>query len=251
MPSVIQQLLAGYGATGGGGGGYTPPPGTGWIGLWDASVAASLTLSGSTITNVADQSGSGNHLGDGTTPNRPTYNATGFNSLPTMNFAAGQAIQSTSTFPMGTGNTLTFFMVGTMASGSDSNGRAISYFDGSASDFSVAGSWILARSGGAQTAMLMRATVSVTKAIVYDAPTIIIGTVNSSGVLTIYVDGVASSTNTSSGNWISNGTLGIGGSVSDNVKWNGKYSDLGISTAFNDATAVAALDSFLRTKWGL
>ncbi len=152
---------------------------------------------------------------------------------------------------MGTGNTLTGFWVGSFGSGSQSNGRAISYFGGVGSDFSDAGSWIFFRSGAAETMAMMRTSISVTKAMTYDSPSRFIGTIDSSGVETLYVNGVASSTNTSSGNWLNNGTLGIGASITDTVGVVGLGSHIGIGTQFTNSTDVATLDTFLKTKWGL
>jgi hypothetical protein len=54
--------------------------------LWlDAADRSTLTLSGSNVTAWADKSGNGRNAG-GTTSN-PTYNATGFNSRPTVSFS--------------------------------------------------------------------------------------------------------------------------------------------------------------------
>jgi hypothetical protein len=54
--------------------------------LWlDAADSATLTLSGSSVTAWADKSGNGRNA-VGTTSN-PTYNATGFNSRPTVTFS--------------------------------------------------------------------------------------------------------------------------------------------------------------------
>jgi len=246
-PQILAARSKRSAAAGGG-----PPPVSGLLAWYDSSVFSSFTLSGATITNVTDQSGNGNHLGNGATSFRPTYSATGFNtSYPAMVFAA-QQINSTSTFPMGTGNTLTFWLVGTMSSSSSTNGRSISYYSGTASDFSIAGNWIFARNGAGATAMVMRATIHADQSISYDTPYRFIGTIDSSGVMTLYLNGVASATATSSGNFISNGTLGIGGSVdSGGSLWSGSFAEIGISTAFTNSTDVSTLDSYLRTRWGL
>ncbi|MGX1323733.1 hypothetical protein AB7M17_007186 [Bradyrhizobium sp. USDA 377] len=231
----------------------TPFPGiSGLIAWYDASVFSSLTLSGSTITNVADQSGHNNHLGDGTTFAKPTYSATGLNSRPAIMVSPGHALRSAvNAFPMGTGNTLTFFLVGTLTSLSQTNGRFISYYDGVGSDYSAAGSWIFFRNVGAAAVGIMCNSVSTVQSISYDTAYRFIGTINSSGVMTLYVNGAATSTATSSGNWIDNGTLGIGASISDTVGVDGAISEVGIATGFSDATAVAALDAYLKDKWGL
>jgi len=222
---------------------------------WDASVTASLTLgAGSKVTNWADQSASGNNLGDGNTTNKPTYSATSFNSgRPGLALAnAGGSLRSTSTVAFGTGNTVTFYYVGTINSASSSNGRALAYWDGSSSDFSSVGSFIFFRPGTAQTMAIMRATIQPTAtAITYDVPAIWIGTITSAGVITLYTDGVAGSTATSSGNFISNGNFSVGASISDTVGVTGQLADVAISNGLTNSTNVAALYSCLKVKWGM
>ncbi|MGX1323732.1 hypothetical protein AB7M17_007185 [Bradyrhizobium sp. USDA 377] len=234
-----------------GGGGVTPPPVSGLIGWWDASQTSTLTLSGSTITNVADASGNGNHLGDGSTSTKPSYNATGFNSRPAIVVSSGHALASTNPFPLGTGNTLTFFFVGTLTTSAASNARAMSYFDHVASDYSSAGGWIFFRNGTGAAAGIMRNTVSTVQSISYSTPYRWIGTVDSSGVMKIYVNGTSTGSATQSGNWITNGALGIGVSISDGSYWDGAIAECGIATAFTNSTDVATLDAFLQAKWGL
>jgi hypothetical protein len=82
-------------ASGSGGGGSGPPGVTGLIGVWDASVTASLSLSGTDILAVADQSGAGNHLTwPGGASTKAVYNATGFNtSYPTIDFSGATAFK--------------------------------------------------------------------------------------------------------------------------------------------------------------
>ena len=135
---------------GGGGGGFTPASLTGLIGWWDASIVASLSLTGADINSVADQSGGGRTM-SWTGFVKPTYSATGFNSTkPAILVANGSALISALGFPMGTGNTLTAWHVGTMcnSSGSDPDARAMTYFAlGASTDFDNVGSWAVYRNG--------------------------------------------------------------------------------------------------------
>lgn len=222
---------------------------------WDASVTASLTLgAGSKVTNWADQSASGNNLGDGNTTNKPTYSANSFNSgFPGLALAnASGSLRSTSTVAFGTGTTLTFYYVGTINSASSANGRALAYWDGSGSDFSSVGSFIFFRPSTNQTMAMMRATVQPTAtAITYDVPTIWIGTITSGGVLTLYTNGVAGSTATSGGNFISNGNFSIGASISDTVGVTGQFAEGAVSNGTTNSTNVATLYSCLKVKWGM
>jgi len=135
MPNInqIRRIILNSSAAASAGGG--PPPGvTGIIGRWDASVFSSLSLTGSSINSIADQSGAGNDLtwpGGAATKN--LYNATGFNtSFPTIDFSNTNSggLQKTG-FALGTGNTLTVWFVGNAnALFSQNNCRAMSYSGG-------------------------------------------------------------------------------------------------------------------------
>lgn len=66
--------------------------------LWlDASNTSSLTLNGSTVSQMNDLSGNGFHATQGTANNQPTYQATGFNSKPTLYFDTTDSITSSAT----------------------------------------------------------------------------------------------------------------------------------------------------------
>ena len=55
--------------------------------LWlDANDSATITLNGTTVSQWDDKSGTGNHVSNGNAGSQPTYQATGFNSLPTVSF---------------------------------------------------------------------------------------------------------------------------------------------------------------------
>ena len=247
---------------GGGGGGFTPASLTGLIGWWDASVLPSLSLTGADINSVADQSGGGRTM-SWTGFVKPTYSATGFNSTkPAILVANGSALISALGFPMGTGNTLTAWHVGTMcnSSGSDPDARAMTYFAlGASTDFDNVGSWAVYRNGSTtQVASFIRnLNIASTAATVtaYPAPHRFIYTINSSGAMTLYIDGVSRATATAAGNWISGGILHIGNYAvaggGGGRFWSGQIAEAGVATGFSDATVVAQLDTYLKDKWGL
>ena len=57
--------------------------------LWlDAADASTITLNGSTVSQWSDKSGNGFHVTQATASAQPTYQATGFNSQPTVYFDA-------------------------------------------------------------------------------------------------------------------------------------------------------------------
>src|SRR5258706_741130 len=122
--------------------------------MWDASNCPSLTLSGPDILSVADGSGGGNTMTPAGTGHKPQYNATGFNSRPAMVFTATDlgAFEAAS-FPIGTGNTLTVWYVGTLANNaSQPFGRFMSYTKpAAAADFDNVGLFALTRNSRSKT----------------------------------------------------------------------------------------------------
>lgn len=255
-------LISGRGAIdaaagGGGGGGGFPSTLTGLIGWWDASVTASLTLSGSDITAVADQSGAGNDMtgGVGVGAFKPTYNATGFNtSYPAMMMGVNFASLTKSSFAFGTGNTLTFFCVGQLDSANcDNFGRILSYYDGAGSnDADHNAVFLVGRNNAADGIILYRNFSSTSKAVATNAKFRCIATVDSSGVMTIYIDGVAAVGSTLNAAFGASGTLTIGMAAFNTISpWRGSISEIGIATGFTNSTDVGLLDSYLQTKWGL
>jgi hypothetical protein len=217
-------------------------------GWWDASVFASLTLSGSSVTDVADQSGAGNNILNHSGSFRPTYSAaTGLNSLPAIVFTPFNFLGNTS-FPMGTGNTLTLFAVAEMISGTDPFGRLVCYISPGHSDNDSVNSWTITRNNSPQIQFYRNGTL-VLGNMTLATPYRIIVTVNASGVMTIYMNGVASATATLSGNWTTNGTLSVG-TLTNGASWKGPLYELGIATGDN-TSSVSSLDSYLGVKWGL
>ena len=229
----------------------TSPPGvTGMLGWWDASVTASLSLTGSDINSVADQSGGSNNLTWYFA--KPTYSATGLGGYPAINMAGGKALTKTS-FPMGTGNTLTWFFVGRLGlSSSSSSGRYLSYASTSnANDYDDVQSWMVFRaSSTTQMTFYRNATSTAKTTTAHPAVHRFIGTVNSSGVMTLYIDNVASTTATLAGNWSSLGTFIVGSNLSTEFI-DTDFGEIGVATGYSDATAVGLLDAYLKTKWGL
>lgn len=181
----------------------------------------------------------------------PTYNATGFNSRPAFSFNSN-GLQCT--LPMGTGTELTTFLVGNFTSSSGFNGRALSYVaSGQIHDYDNNQSWYLARDNGTSALHLGRNAGTASAAVGYNTNARIIATIDSSGVMKIYVNGVATTGSTLNAAFGASGVYVIGalnpGPPNDN--WNGFIAETGVCNRFNDATTCAALDSYLQTKWGL
>lgn len=236
-------------------GGVTGPGSiTNVVGWWDAQVAASLSLSGSNITGWADQSGHGSNLSVLSGSNSPTYNATGLNSKPTAAFSkSGTTGLICNAFPLGTGNTLTFWAVCTFTTNTDANGRIISYTAvGQTHDYNNAASFDCERKG--LNAPLQMNHNNVGMGFAADFPTTacrLIGTIDSGGVMRYYVNASLQITSASStGNWTNLGALCMGVGKLDTQYWDGNISEMGVSTNYSDATMVSAIDTALASKWG-
>lgn len=104
--------------------------------LWIKADTGTSTTGG-LIDSIADQSGNGFNLISAST-NRPTLNATGYNSHPSIDFsAASSTYLGTQTFPLNSdpknfslGTASSFFFIGQMDTGTSSFGRAITYLGG-------------------------------------------------------------------------------------------------------------------------
>ena len=231
---------------------FTPAALTGLIGWWNMKVPGSITISTTKVVRLNDQSGAGNHIGDGIdNVFKPVYSATGLNGSPALSFLnAGELDKSG--FQMGTGNTLTVFAVATMNSSTEPYGRMFCFGATGFQDNNSVGSWTVLRDNSNQNVWFQRNGISpAPKSIAaYGTPFRLIATINSSGVMTLYVNGVASATGTQAGNWIGGGQFRVGGDFVGS-QWNGMVSEFGVATGFSDAATVAQLDTCLKNSWGL
>ncbi len=234
---------------------------SGVVGWWDASCGLGITNALGNpffLAKIADGSGFGNDMVKLGSGNWPIYSPTMFNGMPGVQITATDlcSLYCPTAFPMGAGNTLTAWYAGTMTRfGGNHFGRVLSYAKPSGDDSGNAGSWNV-NSGDSLTTIRFERNVLFTTSISgtgHPAGHRFIFTINSSGVMTIYLDGVASATVTSSGNWVDGGNLAFGGAATGAVGeyWNGIAGEWGIATDFTDPAGVAALDLHLQTKWGL
>lgn len=191
-------------------------PGTTAIGWWDASVTASLNLTAAVVNSWTDQT-TGKVLVQGTAFAKPTYSATAFNtSFPgvIMTTATGSALEVGS-FPMGTGNTLTWFIVTqTAQASSNSSPRYLSYAKPASNDFDNVGSWTWAGGNSPQVeAAFSRDTTNFPATVLTFSAGyhVFAGTVDSNGQVTLYMDcGAPTIAQIAPGNWVSAGTFAIG-----------------------------------------
>jgi hypothetical protein len=244
--------------------GFPAPAVDGIIGWWDTSCAATVTTitissNPNNLASIADSSGNGNGMVKFGS-NYPQFTTTMFNtSYPGVLITATDlgCMHCPNPFPMGAGSTLTAWYVGTMSgAGGGAFGRTLSYAKPGGSDFNNVNSWCVLANGSGTTVNFVRnnlGTLISSSGSGFPAGHRFIFTVNSSGVMTIYIDGVASGTVTVAGNWIDGGTMLFGGEpgASPGGFWRGIAGEWGVASSFTGSTGVAALDLYLKYKWGL
>ncbi len=225
---------------------FPTPPVSGLIGWWDASQFSSLAITTGNIITATDLSGHGN---DVTSPAGPPYLSTGFNGLPAFGWNGASALLKTS-FAFGIGNTLTAFFAIQMDPATASFGRAMSYFAGGSNDADNNASFLIGRNAGSNAWVLYRNASTASSANLAAGPHTLIVTVDSSGVMTNYVDGVSAVGNTLNAAFGASGTLALGiAAFTSTSQWNGPMGEAGISTAFTNSTDVATLQAYLKNKW--
>lgn len=90
--------------------GFSPKSISGLAAWYDASVASSITLNGSTVSQWSDLSGNSRHQLQATASLQPTYNASGLNGKGTLTTTGTQWTQS-SAFGASASGSYTMFMV--------------------------------------------------------------------------------------------------------------------------------------------
>jgi hypothetical protein len=239
-----------------GGGAFTPASLGSALKAWYVADTG-ITLATTKVTTWDDQSGNGFHLTQGTDAQRPTYNATGFNGLPTVEFsgAGGICIQNTSFTGFGAA-TASVFMVGQMDASTDNFGRAIGFVkSGGAGDENNAGSAAFILRNGTNNEWLMFAEGSArTTAYALSLNTNYRIGIKLTGAATVpYLNNIAGTgaaySTTIDG--AAGGVLSIGSNPAANAEWNGPISEIVITnTALSDSDR-NSLDSYFTTKWGL
>jgi hypothetical protein len=126
----------------------------------------------------------------------------------TCTAASTQGMTSAS-IPLGTGNTLSFWVINTFTTNTGVDGRLLSYNAlGQAHDYDNAASFNMARKGGNAPLQMVRNSVGMGFAADEPlTPVRLIGTIDSSGIMKYYVNGTLWQTSSASaGNWTTGGT---------------------------------------------
>ena len=161
-------------------------------------------------------------------------------------------------FPMGSGNTMTMWWVGTSpTSPDDFNARVISYTAPGTTDGNSAGSFCLYKGASGQNFFTYLRNGSEGNIGILPAstsPLRMILTVRSDGFWRYYINNSVvywDGPTTIAGSWITGGAFTLGRYAGGGTGWNGPMAEVGIATGYLDATGVSALDTYLKAKWGL
>lgn len=232
--------------------------------MWDASNTPTIIITGGVadVLTVIDGTGNGNDLQKVGSSNHPQYHLSGLgpSSKPYILLTATDLCAlECSPFPMGTGNELTWWYVGTNVSPTSQGfARPFSYaVPPSHDDFNDVGTWSCNNKIAPVDASIWNWTrnnqnIQATGLGVFPDVHIWIGTINSVGLMTLYVDGVSAGTNTQAGNWITGGAVGVGRNGFGNFNYATiRFGELTISTTFSNATLVGQINTALKSKWGL
>lgn len=233
---------------------WTPPSLGAALRLW-LKADAGLTLSGSNVTTWADQSGNGCDLTAGSVGGQITYSATGFNSLPTVNFVANAYLLS-SVGAMTLSTALgSFFMVGQMLTGTPSSGRAMSFAkNGASSDWNTAGCGALLLRSGSSNAIECDASGAAlfTQAISL-ATNYRLGSIFDGAHVTPYVNNSAGTPGayTTSFGGAGRFAMGLDAAVAANENWVGPISEVVVTDTALSPTDRSNLDAYFQSRWGL
>ena len=133
--------------------------------LWlDANDSSTITQSGGVVSQWDDKSGNARHLSEATSALRPTYDATGFNSLPTIKALASSSqklVTSGNVSGFSGGSSLWGIAAGTMESTTNGFGRLFSFGAVGLQDFdNVPRTVLMGRNGNANDIQAYRNNAS-------------------------------------------------------------------------------------------
>lgn len=221
----------------------------------DFSVAASVTLNGSNVSQVNDLSGNGNHFTQGTAVNQPAYTNAGLNGLNVATFDGTNDYLTNAGIDLSSSPAATIWIVVKSGSGA---GESILMHSPSAS-LSAGGFHLYGASGkpdlytvgaGVTNPVQFNSTDPITSA------KAVIGTIDrtlSTNENMVYVNGTAngscSPNNNSTGNM---GNLAMFlGYAATGSPLNGFVGEIGVAKTALTAPDIALLTTYLRNKWGV
>ena len=218
--------------------------------LWlDASDTATISLTGSTVTQINDKSGNSNNTSSST--GTVTYAAGGLNSRPAFSFNATGGFRGPISI---TGTTLTAFTVATLNSGVNYNGRLFGLANATQNDYAYATTCepFFCLNGGPNISGYRNNTYMSYKTNTFN--TAFIGTSQFTGSSNITsVNGTPGTAVTDANGSFSITKYGFGceGLSDAGVNWYGYCSEMILYNSLLSTAQRQQVESYLAQKWGL
>ena len=218
--------------------------------LWlDANDRTTVTLSGSTVTQINDKSGNGNNTSSST--GTVSYAATGLNGFPAFSFNATGGFRGPTSI---TGTTLTAFTVATLNSGVNYNGRLFGLANATQNDYAYAttGQPFFCRNGGPNVSGYRNNTYMSYQTNTFDTP--FIGTSQFTGSSNITSINGTSGTAVADANGsfsITKYGFGCEGFSDSGVNWYGYCSEMILYNSLLSTAQQKQVEGYLAQKWGL
>ena len=218
--------------------------------LWlDANDRTTVTLSGSTVTQINDKSGNGNNTSSST--GTVSYAATGLNGFPAFSFNATGGFRGPTSI---TGTTLTAFTVATLNSGVNYNGRLFGLANATQNDYAYAttGQPFFCRNGGPNVSGYRNNTYMSYQTNTFDTP--FIGTSQFTGSSNITSINGTSGTAVADANGsfsITKYGFGCEGFSDSGINWYGYCSEMILYNSLLSTAQQKQVEGYLAQKWGL
>ena len=218
--------------------------------LWlDASDSTTISLTGSTVTQINDKSGNSNNTSSST--GTVTYAAGGLNSRPAFSFNATGGFRGPTSI---TGTTLTAFTVATLNSGVNYNGRLFGLANATQNDYAYATTCepFFCLNGGPNISGYRNNTYMSYKTNTFN--TAFIGTSQFTGSSNITsVNGTPGTAVTDANGSFSITKYGFGceGLSDAGVNWYGYCSEMILYNSLLSTAQRQQVESYLAQKWGL
>ena len=218
--------------------------------LWlDASDSTTISLTGSTVTQINDKSGNSNNTSSST--GTVTYAAGGLNSRPAFSFNATGGFRGPISI---TGTTLTAFTVATLNSGVNYNGRLLGLANATQNDYAYAttGQPFFCRNGGPNVSGYRNNTYMSYQINTFDTP--FIGTSQFTGSSNITsINGTPGTAVADANGSFSITKYGFGceGLSDAGVNWYGYCSEMILYNSLLSTAQRQQVEAYLAQKWGL
>lgn len=224
------------------------------LALWlDAEDSASITLNGSTVSQWDDKSGNGRNISQAVASQQPTWNTTGLNGKPTIDFDGTNDFLKNATFePAGAVSCFLVF-------NRDSNNGAAVVAQRTDGIFEIGGSF-----GENYRDITFTATGAINPSLGFD---LINGGVTQDIMLVVQYDGSGTNAtdftarlngasqaivNSSALGYVEETGFSIGGrAVQDLSYYNGRISELIFTNSQSPLSDVQKIEGYLAWKWGL